>query len=87
VTNVTDEGIGAGTVNTQRIEVLGRANVIPEVTKLRKIGQLSNATFGGSVGYIDPDINKRNREMSEKLLILNKADEIQSSEILPEDPD
>jgi hypothetical protein len=59
------------------------------VTKLRKIGQLSNATFGGSVGYIDPgDINKRNREMSEKLLILKKkADEIQSSEILPEDPD
>lgn len=88
VTNVTDEGIGAGTVNTQRmLEVLGRANIIPEVTKLRKIGQLSNATFGGSVGYIDPgDINKRNREMSEKIAdFKKKADEIQSSEILPEE--
>ncbi|WP_227668574.1 phospholipase D-like domain-containing protein [Klebsiella variicola] len=88
VTNVTDEGIGAGTVNTQRmLEVLGRANIIPEVTKLRKIGQLSNAMFGGSVGYIDPgDTNKRNREMSEKIAdFKKKADEIQSSEILPEE--
>ncbi|SYI97501.1 Uncharacterised protein [Klebsiella pneumoniae] len=69
------------------LEVLGRANIIPEVTKLRKIGQLSNATFGGSVGYIDPgDINKRNREMSEKISdFKKKADEIQSSEILPEE--
>lgn len=88
VTNVTDEGIGAGTVNTQRmLETLGQANTIPEVTKLRKVGQLSNETFGGSVGYIDPgEINKRNREMSEKIAdFKKKADEIQSSEILPEE--
>ncbi|HEN5123820.1 TPA: phospholipase [Klebsiella quasipneumoniae subsp. quasipneumoniae] len=88
VTNVTDEGIGEGTVNTQRmLETLGQANTIPEVTKLRKVGQLSNETFGGSVGYIDPgEINKRNREMSEKIAdFKKKADEIQSSEILPEE--
>ncbi len=34
ITNVTDEGIGAGTVNTQRmLECLGRADTIPNVTK------------------------------------------------------
>jgi len=88
VTNVTDEGIGAGTVNTQRmLEVLGQANTIPEVTKLRKVGQLSNETFGGSVGYIDPgEINKHYREMSEKIAdFKKKADKIQNSEILPEE--
>ncbi|WP_312804647.1 phospholipase D-like domain-containing protein [Atlantibacter hermannii] len=88
VTNVTDEGIGAGTVNTQRmLEVLGQANTIPEVTKLRKVGQLSNETFGGSVGYIDPgEINKNYREMSEKIAdFKKKADKIQNSEILPEE--
>jgi phosphatidylserine/phosphatidylglycerophosphate/cardiolipin synthase-like enzyme len=43
VTNVTDGGIGAGTVNTQRmLESLGRADSIPEVTKLRRINQLQD---------------------------------------------
>lgn len=41
VTNVTDEGIGKGTVNTQRmLESLGRADTIPEVTKLRRIEKM-----------------------------------------------
>ncbi|WP_276574996.1 phospholipase D-like domain-containing protein [Pseudomonas tohonis] len=40
ITNVTDDGIGAGTVNTQRmLERLGREETIPEVTKLRRIDQ------------------------------------------------
>ena len=44
VTNATDDGMGAGTVNTQRmLESLGRANTIPEVTKLRRIEQLKDA--------------------------------------------
>lgn len=87
MTKVTDEGIGAGTLNTQRmLETLDQANTIPEVTKLRKIGLLSNETFGGS-GYIDlGEINKHNREMSEKIAdFKKKANEIQSSEILPEE--
>ncbi|WP_213881884.1 phospholipase [Pseudomonas sp. dw_358] len=38
VTNATDEGIGSGTVNTQRmLASLGRADTIPEVTKLARI--------------------------------------------------
>ncbi|VVO35894.1 phospholipase D-like domain-containing protein [Pseudomonas fluorescens] len=41
ITNATDDGIGAGTVNTQRmLESLGRAETIPEVTKLRRIKQV-----------------------------------------------
>ncbi|WP_286914371.1 MULTISPECIES: phospholipase D-like domain-containing protein [unclassified Pseudomonas] len=44
VTNATDDGIGAGTVNTQRmIESLGRAETIPQVTKLRRIEQVRKA--------------------------------------------
>ncbi|MBT8768445.1 phospholipase [Metapseudomonas boanensis] len=40
VTNVTDDGIGAGTVNTQRmLENLGRADTIPEVTKRLRVKQ------------------------------------------------
>lgn len=88
VTNVTDEGIGAGTVNTQRmLETLGQANTIPEVTRLRKVGQLSKERFSSAPGYIDPgEIHKYNREVSEKIADFKKrADEIQNSEILPEE--
>lgn len=87
VTNVTDEGIGAGTVNTQRmLETLGQANTIPDVTKLRRTGQLSKETFSVSAGYIDPgEIYKKNREMNEKIAdFKKKADEIQNNEVLPE---
>lgn len=41
ITNDTDDGIGPGTVNTQRmLESLGRADTIPGVTKLRRIEQI-----------------------------------------------
>lgn len=41
ITNATDDGIGAGTVNTQRMLLsLGRANTIPGVTKLRRIQKM-----------------------------------------------
>jgi phosphatidylserine/phosphatidylglycerophosphate/cardiolipin synthase-like enzyme len=41
ITNATDEGMGKGTVNTQRmLESLGRADTIPEVTKARRIEQV-----------------------------------------------
>lgn len=41
ITNATDEGMGAGTVNTQRmLESLGRADTIPGVTKERRIEQV-----------------------------------------------
>jgi phosphatidylserine/phosphatidylglycerophosphate/cardiolipin synthase-like enzyme len=44
ITNATDDGIGAGTVNTQRmLESLGRAETIPEVTKLLRIEQVKKA--------------------------------------------
>jgi len=88
VTNVTDEGIGAGTVNTQRmLEMLGQANTIPEVTKLREVGLLSKQMFSSAPGYIDPgETHQYNREVSEKIAdFKKKADEIQSSEILPEE--
>jgi phosphatidylserine/phosphatidylglycerophosphate/cardiolipin synthase-like enzyme len=41
ITNATNDGMGAGTVNTQRmLESLGREDTIPEVTKLRRIKQV-----------------------------------------------
>ncbi|MBB4822770.1 phosphatidylserine/phosphatidylglycerophosphate/cardiolipin synthase-like enzyme [Pseudomonas alcaligenes] len=41
VTNVTDDGIGKGTVNTQRmLESLGRADTIPAISRLRKIQKI-----------------------------------------------
>ncbi|CAM3778910.1 phospholipase D-like domain-containing protein [Pseudomonas reidholzensis] len=40
VTNASDDAIGAGTANTQRmLESLGRADTIPEVTRLQRIEQ------------------------------------------------
>ena len=37
-TNVTDDGIGKGVLNTQRmLESLGRAEIIPKVTKARRV--------------------------------------------------
>ncbi|NCE90628.1 phosphatidylserine/phosphatidylglycerophosphate/cardiolipin synthase family protein [Pseudomonas sp. L13] len=40
ITNATDDGMGKGTVNTQRmLESLGRGETIPELTKLRRIEQ------------------------------------------------
>jgi phosphatidylserine/phosphatidylglycerophosphate/cardiolipin synthase-like enzyme len=40
-TNVTDDGIGAGTVNTQRmLDALGQGGAIPEIHKLRRVKQL-----------------------------------------------
>ncbi|CDF83527.1 hypothetical protein PKB_2180 [Pseudomonas knackmussii B13] len=44
VTNDTDEGMGKGTVNTQRmLECLGRADTIPEVTKQMLIDEAKQA--------------------------------------------
>ncbi|TKJ61737.1 phospholipase [Pseudomonas sp. CFBP13506] len=44
ITNATDDGIGAGTVNTPRmLESLGRADTIANVTKLRRLEQVKGA--------------------------------------------
>jgi len=41
ITNATDDGVGAGTVNTQRmLESLGRGDTIPAITRLRRIDTL-----------------------------------------------
>lgn len=63
ITNVTDQGIGAGTVNAQRmLEVLGQANTIPEVTRLRRNNKLqddmqrdiNSALTDDPFVYVDP---------------------------------
>lgn len=47
ITNVTEGGIGAGTVNTQRmLESLGRADTIPGVTRERMIEKISDEAPG-----------------------------------------
>ncbi|EOG5375230.1 phosphatidylserine/phosphatidylglycerophosphate/cardiolipin synthase family protein [Cronobacter turicensis] len=93
VTNVTDGGIGAGTVNTQRmLESLGRADTIPEVTKLRQIEQLRKETLSHPEStidpgtYMDPEKNRRRtQEMREKNAeYQQKEQEIKDSVIVPE---
>jgi phosphatidylserine/phosphatidylglycerophosphate/cardiolipin synthase-like enzyme len=88
VTNVTDQGIGAGTVNTQRmLEVLGRADTIPNVTKLTRIGKVSEEVFTTEPAiYLDPaDANKRYQDLLKKTAEFEKqAQEIQDSTIKPE---
>lgn len=42
VSNVTDEGIGPGTANTQRmLDSLGRGDTIPNLTKLRRMDEIN----------------------------------------------
>jgi len=88
VTNVTDQGIGAGTVNTQRmLEVLGRADTIPNVTKLTRIGKVSEEVFTTEPAiYLDPaDANKRYQDLLRKTAEFEKqAQEIQDSTFKPE---
>ncbi|MCS3425364.1 phosphatidylserine/phosphatidylglycerophosphate/cardiolipin synthase-like enzyme [Rahnella sp. BIGb0603] len=83
VSNVTDEGIGAGTINTQRmLESLGRADTIPEVTKQRKIEQV-NLQMGGSSDY-PTDTNKYLQDMLKQQSENNeKIKEIKDSQIIP----
>ncbi|WP_297207347.1 phospholipase D-like domain-containing protein [uncultured Pluralibacter sp.] len=87
-TNVTDEGIGAGTVNTQRmLDVLGRADTIPEITKLRKIAKASKEILTPSSIYMDPgQRQQREKELSKKIEeYQRKEQEIKDSVILPEE--
>lgn len=43
ITNVTDEGMGEGTLNTQRmLDSLGRGDTIPELTRLRRSDALKD---------------------------------------------
>lgn len=79
VTNVTDEGIGAGTVNTQRmLDSLGRADTIPELTKLRKVEKVREA--GPGIGFFDSE-----NELRQKMEAFEKKIEgIKESAILPE---
>ncbi|KFE52073.1 phospholipase D-like domain-containing protein [Pseudomonas syringae] len=77
ITNATDDGMGAGTVNTQRmLESLGRANTIPEVTKLRRIEQIKT----------DPAtraIHPQDRPAQERLE--KQIKDIEESTIVPQD--
>ncbi|WPP01099.1 phospholipase [Pseudomonas sp. HR96] len=78
ITNATDDGIGAGTVNTQRmLECLGRADAIPNVTKLRRIEKARLAA-----PPLDPDdrrVSKAHEELQEAIK------EIKESTIEPMD--
>jgi len=84
VTNVTDEGIGKGTVNTQRmLESLGRADTIPELTKLRKIEKLTDPAK--SFSYFDPRDPATQEQLKKWDEYHKKVKEIQDSEILQVD--
>ncbi|MCQ4103235.1 phospholipase [Erwinia persicina] len=84
VTNVTDQGIGAGTVNTQRMLVsLGRADTIPEVTKLRQIGALEKTKSAIlSMPLYSEDMNKYKIEKAAE--VDNEIERVKDGVILPE---
>jgi len=85
ITNATDDGIGAGTVNTQRmLESLGRANTIPEVTKLRRIEQVKDAAPPRPTP--DPRDHVGQRELAKWQAELDqKTKEIEDSTIVPQE--
>jgi phosphatidylserine/phosphatidylglycerophosphate/cardiolipin synthase-like enzyme len=81
VSNVTDEGIGPGVVNTQRmLESLGRADTIPEVTKQLEIEALKEKMRIGSVSYTNPMDAASHQAEYEK-----KVQEIKDRDIFPEE--
>lgn len=58
ITNVTDDGIGKGTVNTQRmLDSLGRADTMPEITRLQRIeaAKANAAAQGPDLGELIAD--------------------------------
>ncbi|MGV3344643.1 phosphatidylserine/phosphatidylglycerophosphate/cardiolipin synthase family protein [Enterobacteriaceae bacterium LUAb1] len=86
VTNVTDDGIGSGTVNTQRmLDSLGRADTIPGVTKALMIKALDKPArhmvwLPGlqKLHYYQQEQTRRREEYQQKVK------EIQEMTILPE---
>jgi phosphatidylserine/phosphatidylglycerophosphate/cardiolipin synthase-like enzyme len=77
ITNATDDGMGAGTVNTQRmLESLGRADTIPNVTKLRRIQQLKTSPATRS-------IHPRDRPAQERLQ--KQIKDIKDRRLVPEE--
>lgn len=83
VTNATDEGIGSGTVNTQRmLACLGRADTIPEVTRLRRIEQLREEM--GNVNYPPYTAAAAQEGLVRQAAFDRRVEEIKEETILPE---
>ena len=90
ITNVTEGGIGAGTVNTQRmLESLGRANTIPGVTRSRMIEKIREEDPGkfaslawsrnpATQAQINEEFIRRQKEYEAKL---KQAEELKDSDI------
>ncbi|MEE1922771.1 phospholipase D-like domain-containing protein [Pseudomonas sp. 148P] len=73
LTNAAKDGIGPGTVNTQRmVESLGRADTMPEITKLRRIQKA-----------IKSDPLRHPRDIPEQLKLAQQIEDIKKSTIVP----
>jgi phosphatidylserine/phosphatidylglycerophosphate/cardiolipin synthase-like enzyme len=85
ITNAGDDSVGAGTRNTQRmLESLGRAETIPEVTKLRRIEQVKAQASPRPMP--EPRDRAGHRELAEWQAELDwHIKQIQDSTIEPED--
>ncbi|TDV56871.1 hypothetical protein EC919_102243 [Pseudomonas graminis] len=80
ITNVTDDGIGKGTVNTQlMLDSLGRADTMPKITQLQRIEaakaeaaaqeqDLSELIADQAMTFVSHLLTGPNSEMSEKAL-------------------
>mgnify|MGYP001407060012 FL=1 len=80
ITNVTDDGIGKGTVNTHRmLDSLGRADTMPEITRLQRIESakaqaaaqeqdLSELIADQAMTFVSHLLTGPDSEMSEKAL-------------------
>ncbi|MDY0929067.1 phospholipase [Enterobacter sp. CFBP8995] len=83
---MTDGGIGAGTVNTQRmLESLGRADTIPGITKLRRKEALWNDM--PSPPSIDASLDEKIKYIKERkekeAEVKAKVQEIDNSAVIP----
>lgn len=85
ITNATDDGMGAGTVNTQRmLQSLGRADTIPGVTELRIREQVMDAAPPRP--RPDPRDHVGQRELAKWQAELDqKTQEIKDSTIVPQE--
>jgi phosphatidylserine/phosphatidylglycerophosphate/cardiolipin synthase-like enzyme len=85
ITNAGDDSVGAGTRNTQRmLESLGRAETIPEVTKLRRIEQVKAQASPRPMP--EPRDRAGHRELAEWQAELDwHIEKIKDSTVTPED--
>lgn len=86
VTNASEDGVGAGTVNTQRmLESLGRPDTIPHITKLQRIEQLKSNTPPKPVPDGPQDVMGQRQLKAWQADLDKRIEEVEETELNPEE--